>query len=310
MNEHPTAAPAPPFFVIGSARSGTTMLRMILNAHRDVAVPPESRFIVELWRGERVIDVERWLRDLDAHRRFRAWELPLKAVRAELGDAATVAYEDAVAATYRAYAAARGKKRWGDKTPRHIEHIPMLARLFPDARFVHVVRDGRNVALSYADVPFGPKTVAKAAELWGARVRRGMEDGRALGAERYAELRYEDLVSDEDALRRRMIELCRFLALDFVEDLLDYGERSRGEALARARRYNPHVLEKPISRTRSWERDMAPRDVEVFELVAGPVLSELGYERRFAHPGRAAALRAALGRAGLPVGHLGRGSRS
>src|SRR3712207_5675468 len=134
MDEHPTAAPAPPFFVIGSARSGTTMLRMILNAHPDVAVPPESRFVVELWRGESVIDVERWLHDLGAHRRFRAWELPLEAVRAELGDAATVAYEDAVRATYRAYAAARGKKRWGDKTPRYIEHIPMLGRLFPDAR--------------------------------------------------------------------------------------------------------------------------------------------------------------------------------
>ena len=66
-----------------------------------------------------------------------------------------------------------GKARWGDKTPRYVESIPFISGLFPDARFVHLVRDGRDVALSYANVPFGPKTVARAASLWAKRVRKG-----------------------------------------------------------------------------------------------------------------------------------------
>jgi len=294
----------PPFFIVGSARSGTTMLRMMMNAHPRVAIPPESRFIVELWPRRAEIATDDWLARLAAHRRFAAWDLPIERVRDELAGRRAVPYRAAVEAAFTAYARARNKSRWGDKTPRYIEHIELLASLFEDGRFVHVVRDGRNVALSYADVPFGPKTVARAAELWRARVRGGMRAGRALGPARYLELRYEDVVADEAALEAAARRLSDFLKLEFHADMLDPATHARGEVLARASLYNPHVVERPIAATRSWEHDMPPGDVEVFEAVAGATLSELGYPRRHPAPGARARVRARLGRAGLPLGRL------
>jgi hypothetical protein len=293
----------PPFFIVGSARSGTTLLRLMLNAHPDVAVPPESRFITELWQNADEVDVGSFLEALAAHDRFTAWELPVERVKAEIGERTRMPYADAIDAVYRAYARARGKSRWGDKTPRYVESIPFLGELFPEARFIHLVRDGRNVALSYADVPFGPKTVAKAAELWARRVSEGIRAGRSLAPGRYIEMRYEDLVED---IEGRTKELSDFLELPFDEGMLDYTERSRSDVLPRAAKYNPNVTEKPIAQTRSWETDMPPRHVAVFEAVAGPVLVELGYGLRHEAPTALTRLEAALGRLGLPVGRLRR----
>ena len=292
-----------PFFVVGSARSGTTLLRLMLNAHPLIAVPPESRFITELWNGSAEVESSAYLDALAAHKRFTAWELPIEAVADALGGVDRISYADAIDATYRAYARSKGKERWGDKTPRYVEHIPFLAGLFPDARFVHLVRDGRNVALSYADVPFGPKTVARAAELWAKRVSAGIMSGRSLEPGRYFELRYEDLVADSEG---RVKELTEFLDVPFDEAMLDYAERSRSDVLPRAAKYNPKVTEKPMTNARSWESEMPDRHVAVFEAVAGGVLSELGYPLR--HDGLSPLIRleARLGRLGLPVGRLER----
>jgi len=291
---------APPFFIVGSARSGTTLLRLMLNAHPEVGVPPESRFIPELWPGHDEVDVAQYLRKLEGHKRYAMWDLPVGAVKAELGDAGQVPYRKAIDATFRAWAAAHGKQRWGDKTPRYIEHMPLLLNLFPDARFIHLVRDGRNVALSYADVPFGPKTVAKAAELWAHRVRIGMKEGRAMEPGHYIEMYYEDLIEDPAG---EIKTLCEFIDLSFEADMLDYTEKARSAMLPRSKELNPHVAEKPHA-VRSWQNEMPDDQVEVFEAVAGDVLSELGYERRFPEPSARARRLAALGKVGLPMTKL------
>ncbi len=265
------------------------MLRLMLNAHPEVAVPPESRFIVELWHGSDTVDVAGYLDELAAHKRFQAWDLPIEGVAAEL-DGETVRYATAIDATFSAWMRAAGRHRWGDKTPRYIEHIPFIARLFRDAKFIHLIRDGRNVALSYSNVPFGPKSVAAAAELWATRVGRGLHDGRSLGGDRYLEIRYEDLVEDAEG---EVKDICDFLELDFDPGMLDYTERARSAVLPRAAQYNPKVLEKPKA-SRAWQNEMPARDVEVFEAVAGDVLSQLGYERRYPEPSPGARARARL----------------
>ncbi|MDQ4107899.1 MAG: sulfotransferase [Actinomycetota bacterium] len=301
---------APPFFIVGSARSGTTLLRLMFNAHPDVAVPPESRFVTELFQGHEDVDVDEFLRELSAHKRWHEWDIPIGAVAEELLGHERVPYRDAIAAAFGAYARAHGKSRWGDKTPRYIESIDLLARLFPEGRFVHLVRDGRNVALSYAHVPFGPKTVGAAAALWSRRVEAGVRAGRPLGRDRYLEVRYEELVADAAATIQ---DLCGFIGIAFDEGMLDHTRRAREAVLPRASRYNPHVTEPPRKKIRSWEQDMPAKDVEVFEAVAGRTLSLLGYERRFPHPGLRARMIAELGRRKLPVGRLrdaGAGARS
>jgi len=287
------------FFIVGSARSGTTLLRMMLNAHPEVAVPPESRFVVDLYRSDEV-QVDDFLAQLEGHPRWISWDTPIEDVRAQLTGMTTVSYPEAIEAAYMAYAQNRNKKSYGDKTPRYIEDLPLLSRLWPVAKFVHLVRDGREVALSYADVPFGPSTVAKAAALWKARVKLGMERGRPLGTARYLELRYERLLVNP---QEEVEGLCSFLDLEFDPAMLDYSERARSEVLDRAKLYNPNVM-KSITKTRSWDEQMPRSQVEVFEAVAGDTLTELGYERAYPSPSLAARMSSLVGRAGLPVGRL------
>ena len=291
------------FFIVGSARSGTTLLRLILNAHPQVAVPPESRFITELWTGREEVEVDDFLTSLGEHRLFRVWNITIDEVRRELGDAQRVPYPDAVEAAYRAWARAKHKDCWGDKTPRYIENIPLLAKLWPEAKFVHQIRDGRNVVLSYADVPFGPKTLGKAADLWAKRVTAGLTEGRKLGPERYLEIRYEEFVANPASQAKT---LCDFLGIDFDPDMLDYAEKARTDILPRAARYNPHVAEPPKASLRAWEDQMPERDVAMFEAIAGDVLSMLEYPRRFPEPSAKTRAMAALSRAGLPVARLHR----
>jgi len=291
----------PPFFIVGSARSGTTLLRLMLNAHEKVAVPPESRFIVELWDGHEEVDIERLLKNLAAHKRFQAWDLPIDAVRHELEAArGKVKFATVMEAAFGAYARVNGKPRWGDKTPRYVEHIPFIAGLWPESKFIHLIRDGRNVALSYGNVPFGPKNVAQAAKLWADRVAMGCRDGRALATGHYIEIRYEDLVDDASGEAK---DLCEFLELDFDPGMLDYTERARDAVLTRASQFNPHLTEKP-NKTRSWETEMPDKQVEVFETVAADVLNELGYARRFKSPSATARMKATMGKLGLPIARL------
>jgi hypothetical protein len=293
------------FFVVGSARSGTTLLRLMLNAHSEISVPPESRFVVELYRQGKT-SVDEFLSSLARHPRYQAWELDIDAVRAQINRETTPSYRELVEAAYRAYAAQRNKSSWGDKTPRYVLDIDLLSRLFSDAGFVHVVRDGRNVALSYADMPFGPKTVARAADRWKSRVRAGRDGGRSLSPARYMELYYERLVAEPEQELRK---LCAFLGVSFEPGMLEYGTLARDEVQTRAQRYNPHVTKKPTAGVRSWERQMSPLQVAVFESVAGDLLQELGYERACPEPGAAARLQARLGLAGVPVNRLKRGPR-
>ncbi|MEA2434585.1 MAG: hypothetical protein QOG54_2042 [Actinomycetota bacterium] len=290
----------PPFFIVGSARSGTTFLRLTLNAHPEIAVPPESRFITELHKGQGDVEVMSFLAKLQGHPRFEAWELPIDVVVREFHGTQRVPYATAIRSTYNAYAAHHGKSRWGDKTPRYILNIPELAKLFGDARFIHLIRDGRDVALSYADVPFGPKNVAKAAEIWAARVGAGIRDGRALEPGRYLEVLYSDLVEDNEG---EIKDITEFIGVDFDPAMLDPDAAKQG-VLARAERYNPNVTEKAIRRVRDWQTEMPADQVEVFEVIAGDVLSELGFERRFPEPSRKARLKAKAGLRGLPVGKL------
>ena len=291
----------PPFFIVGSARSGTTLLRLMLNAHPEVAIPPESRFITELWTGHDEVEVDPLLSELEANDRFQTWELPIAAVRRELDGRSSARYVEVMEAAYTAFSRAHGKRRWGDKTPRYVRHISLLARLWPDARFIHLIRDGRNVALSYADVPFGPKNVATAATLWSGRVQAGLRDGRPLGGKRYLEINYEDLVEDP---KGEIGDLCGFLDLEFDDGMLNYTEGLGEAVLSRGTIYNPNVRQSPNPRLRSWEQSMPDDHVEIFEAVAGDVLSELGYGRRFPAPSPAARAKAFLGSRGLPVARL------
>ena len=185
---------------------------------------------------------------------------------------------EAIAAVFEAYAAERGKPRWGDKTPLYMQHLPLLERLFPEASFVHLIRDGRDAALSFLSVPEGimtegwgyPRDAAGFACQWATEVRAARALGERVGPGRYLELRYEALVADPAGELRRT---CSFAGLEYDEAMLGYVGRTESARKEHQQRLN----EPPRVGVRDWSTEMPVADREAFEAVAGDLLAELGY---------------------------------
>jgi hypothetical protein len=284
----------PPIFVVGCPRSGTTLLRLMLDAHPHLAIPPESHFIPQVARVrsryERGggFDAERMARQVFAGIRFQDWHLPQEAVLAAIRERRPRDLAGAVECFFVAYADAHGKPRWGDKTPGYSIELPLLSQLFPDARFVHLIRDGRDVAVSLMEVPRPPRSFAEAAQVWAFRVAKGRRDGEPLGPDRYLELRYESLVDDpETALKA----ICAIADLDYGPSMLEY-HREDPAASVPERNWGHHrnLAMPPTKGLRDWRTRMRDADQQLFEAVAGGELTALGYERRF--PNVPAAVRA------------------
>ncbi|MGH8825105.1 MAG: sulfotransferase family protein [Jiangellaceae bacterium] len=265
-------------FLVGCGRSGTTLLRAMCDSHPELAVPPESHFVVPLAphaRTDGSFDADSFVDRLYAQERFRLWELDRGGVAAEFDRSPPQSYPDAVRTVFALWAAGQGKQRYADKTPGYVLHIPMLAGLFPEAVFVHLVRDGRDVASSFRDLGWA-HTVEDAALHWKLRVRRGRRAGRALPAHRYHELSYEDLIGDPERSLRR---LCEVTVLRFAPEMLEH-HRHAAEVVRTTSHpgYHRHLIRPPTEGLRDWRSDLSAAEVERFELVAGDLLREFGYE--------------------------------
>lgn len=270
-------------FVVGCGRSGTTLLRAMLTSHPDLAVPAESYFIVSMnmqrrrYEHPRGFLLDLYLADLDRHGWFRQWDLPLASVAEQLRSEDPVRHlSDAFRGTYAAYAKAQGKSRYGDKTPPYVLNIPAISEVFPESRFIHLIRDGRDVAASLTKVHFGPDSIVEAALYWQAHVEAGRIAGSALASDRYLEVRYEDLVSRP---RETLQALCDFIDLPFADSMLHFA--STAESILAPLEFPDHVsgvLKPPTVGVRDWRLDLAPRDVALVESAAGRLLEELGYE--------------------------------
>ena len=286
------AAGPPAPFIVGVARSGTTLLRLMLDAHPDLAIPPETHFIPKVVKAceesgdphERVFDL------LTTHRRWPDYRLDADELRGRLDRIDPLSAGDALRAFYGLYAERQGKPRWGDKSPSYVRRMRRVASALPEAHFVHLVRDGRDVALSQVEVDFGPDEVTGAAKDWVDGIGKARRQARRL--RHYMELRYEDLVADpEGALRR----VCEFVELPWDSAMLDYHhgatgrmaevtrdfERGDGPAIPAAVRASRHMrVAEPPQQERSgrWRTEMSQADREAFEAIAGGLLAELGYE--------------------------------
>lgn len=268
----------PPVLVLGVRRSGTTLLRVMLDRNPELAVPDESYFVPQLARRHRgVVDREAFVDDLRRLPTLVEWQLSPARVASRLREGMSAG--QAIAAVFETYAAERGKPRWGDKTPLYMRHLPLLERLFPAARFVHLVRDGRDAALSFLAVPEGimtegwahPRDAAGFACQWATEVGDARALGARVGAARYSELRYEDLVADPaDALRR----VCAFAGLTYEEAMLGYV----GQTPSVLKEHQQRLAEPPRVGVRDWRREMSEGDRRAFEAVAGDLLAGLGYE--------------------------------
>jgi len=256
---------------------------MIFDSHPELTVAHEPRFLATMapnhsrYEGSEGLDIDRFLGDLYAVSNFRRLGLPREEMRSALEEQRPAGFVDAVRIVFGMYAQSRGKALYGDKTPLYISFMEPIAGLFPEARFVHLVRDGRDVVLAYLERDKGPATVAEGAFHWKLRVSRGHRAGETLGPESYREFHYEDLIEDPEATVRAM---CEYLGLDFHEDMLDYrGTAERFLAEAKNPADHQHLTMAPTKGLIDWRRSMSAEDLALFEAIAGETLEAVGYQR-------------------------------
>jgi hypothetical protein len=295
------ADPAP--FVVANPGSGTTLLRMMLDAHSDLAIPPETHFIPDVIQRAREIRTRegrkpaaRELVDvLVANRRWSDFGLDDDELCRRLGgEGETVTARRLLRRFYGLYAERQGKSRWGDKTPEYLLHTTRIARTLPEARFVHLVRDGRDVAVSRRRWRERAGAEPGSVERWASQWRRWILDGREQGqaTERYLEVRYEDLVTDTEPTLRR---ICEFAEVEFEGGMLEYHERSaerlreldhalpaadgKGAREAAHRQAKHALTAAPPQRSKleQWRSELTEAEVAAFEAEAGDLLEELGY---------------------------------
>ena len=289
------AEPPPAPFVVGVTRSGTTLLRLMLDAHPEMAVPPVTHFVLDVVRAfkQGPVSAERCVEIVTSHRRWPDFGLEPAALHERVSALEPLEPGEALRAFYRLYAERAGKRRWGDKTPGYLRRMRAIERVLPEARFVHLIRDGRDVAVSITGLHFGPANVRDAAERWAKRIRRARRQGAKV--RHYTEVRYEDLVGDPQTTLK---VICDYVELGWDAAMLDYHQRAgerlseitrdlprgrkdrEGEVIPAGQRVAIHerASRPPQSdRVGRWRTEMSDSDLRVFAQTAGDLLEELGY---------------------------------
>lgn len=278
-------------FIVGVSRSGTTLLRLMLDAHPDIAIPPETHFIsrLNLQCGR-----EEFFSVVTSEATWGDFHIDPAMFKNALNALNPFSVTVGLRCFYRLYANKYGKKYVGDKTPLYSLSMASIQPLLPEARFIHVIRDGRDVALSLRGLWFGPgDNIEAAAEFWSSRIQLARQQAPLL--KHYLEIRFEQLVLHPvDVLKK----ICEFLEIPFSEKMLTYHTNADRRLDELCDRYHPDGSvrvkredlvslfkltknEPDAGRIFCWKNRMSEAEQLSFERIAGKLLIDLGYETHF-----------------------------
>ncbi|MFI7450592.1 sulfotransferase family protein [Nonomuraea sp. NPDC049714] len=278
-----------PVFVIGCPRSGTTMLQLMLHSHPRLAVPPETRFLMPAYYRRRSFGD---LRDASRRRSLAEWiatdrSTKFRELKIDKNDfieqavAGPGSLGSVIGTAFRMYAERFGKPRWGDKRPSYVKHTDLLLRLFPDAQFIHLIRDGRDCVASLKEMPWYTHDSFHAVSTWAEAIDAGDRLRRAMPEDSYFELRYEHLTDDPST---ELKKLCEFLGEDFAPSMVSPREAaSIAVPVHKVWHSNTHG-EVTRSRVGSWAKRLDAWEIALCEHVLGERLEAHGYELTGAAP--------------------------
>jgi hypothetical protein len=262
----------------------------MLTCHPRICIPPEGGWLIQLYPKyihgafDRELIVA-FLDDLLSTPKIEGWNLNRAELLRDLRDKLPKSYADAASRVYRHYAEQFGKDRWGDKNNFYLNHLETIARLFPDAVFVHIVRDGRDVACSYRALqddrskyaPRLPTDILEIAYRWQRDVDRvdGFLD--KWHPERRTVVRYEDLVTAPASV---LEELCAVLGEEYSPAMLEFYLQNAELSLEPKEfiGWKRKTLEEVSpSQVRRWQAELVEEEIRAFESLAADALSRHGY---------------------------------
>ncbi len=285
-----------PVYIIGNPRSGTSLLRLMLTCHPDILIPPEGHFF--LWLEDKYGALsfphasQRFIDELVETKKFETWGLEKQALEGLFADFKPVRFRDAIALVYCAYGLLKGRtsfRYWGDKNKLWKEKLPAVLTYYPDAKFIHIVRDGRDVACSFKELTanemhklkYGPNMsdqIESIAERWATNITFIQQFLGALRPEQHVTVRYEDLVTSP---KPALSILCEFLHLEFSDSMVDYADRNKKEKLEPEE--TMHWKKKlngdlDIANISKYKYALTPLEISTFEEKCGGLLGNYGYK--------------------------------
>ncbi len=283
----PMEASKSPVFVVGAARSGTTLLQQMLDHHSSFAFPWESHFIPFFHRWlalygnleksgnrERLIrDIAIYVQEIYPPEPGQEWVPGLHSAAPQLAEMSGPSFSSVVDTLFRFATRDRLPRRWGDKTPIYVNSLPVLLQLFPGARFVHIIRDGRDVAASVLNLKWGPNSVYAAAHKWKTSVNNGLRFAENHPDKIHA-LSYECLIDNPE---RELRAICAFLGEEYEPAMLEF----HMDAARRVPGLEIHRrVAEPVNRARiqRWRNDLSAGQIRIYEAVAGDLLASLQYQ--------------------------------
>lgn len=283
------------FFILGNPRSGTTLLRLMLTCHPKIHVPPECGFIIwwakKYFREGGVIafsEINKIIDDLISSKKFEFWKLEYDEIKKAFRRLDSINYEKICTILYTLHSNNNGKINavLGDKNNFHTKHILDLNMIFPDCKFIHIVRDGRDVAASYLSIkdcemtsdyyPKLKKDIESIAKEWSENLSIVSRNFKELQSSRLLEIKYEDLVTEPQKILRRV---CNHLGLEFVNSMLDFHIINKRDKLEPIEflEWKSQTLE-PVNNSSIGRYKILGKDsLKLFEKIAIKSLSKYGY---------------------------------
>lgn len=273
-----------PVFVGACPRSGTTMLRTMLNTHPSLAMPRETRFLLEMYKGRKKFGDLR----VEANQR-KAAEFIVKRKESWFGRfgvdealamdrlmKAPPTLGSIIGSAFMLYAEAQGKPRWGDKRPTLIMYETGVFDMFPDAQFVNLVRDPRGAVASMKKLGWYDGNVGPSVELWLRCVRHANRAADRYRSDQFFELRYENLIADPE---KALTDICRFYEVD--ESAVPVMLRFHDNVDEPESKYH-NRLTQPVNTATvaSWEHVLSPEEVTFIESKCKKLMERYGYELR------------------------------
>ncbi len=276
-----------PVFIIGSERSGTTLVMAILGCHPRIAVPEVT------WYYPRFKPYLHTYGDLSNLKNFRTlafemahglripyWRMDVQpgSFANDIADRAMEieqSYAGIFAAMFERYAKFENKPRWGEKTPYNIFYLDQILEDFPNAQFVYIYRDGRDASAEFLDSAFGPTNIYSAARIWKDGQEAALAFRKKLTDDQWFNIKYEELVLEPvDHLQR----LCTFLGEEYTNDLMAF--HTTPTAKRRGATKDNWALAHPITdrHVGLYQEQLSLRDQKIMSWVAGDMLHELSYD--------------------------------
>jgi len=267
-------------FIVGCPRSGTTLLRQILDSHTELAVVPESSFMLRLKRISWIYgDLNKQknlislIEDIRSIKRVKDWfpEVETKEFAKQILKNKKVTFKDVIQEIYNLYSLRKYKKMWADKTPENLLQVNLIKELFPNSKIIIVERDGRDTALSLKKVDFGGWDIIASAYMWKKYVQKAREILKKYP--KYTILiKYEDLLLNPEIEIRKIL---KFLGLKFEEKLFDnYIKHKDDVQHSKSKLYGKKIDKENMFK---WESEMNESEINNFQWIAQKELIQGGY---------------------------------